>query len=133
MNIFLANHGRCFGGLLVVVLLLGLVGVTHLNAATPVAARKGLQQMGVEYSEQQFAKSAGAGDMTAVQLFIDAGMDVNAGGSAALGLAAGRGQKEMVEWLLAKGAKPTANALQFARTRGHKEIEHILVSAGAKE
>ena len=33
----------------------------------------------------------------------------------------------------AKGAKPTANALQFARTRGHKEIEHILVSAGAKE
>jgi ankyrin repeat protein len=71
--------------------------------------------------------------MVAVKLFLDAGMDVNTGGGAALGLAAGRGQVEMVKLLLAKGAKPTSNALQFARTRGHKEIEKILVEAGAKE
>ena len=89
--------------------------------------------MGLEYTEQQFATSAGAGDMAAVNLFLDAGMDVNAGGGAALGLAAGRGQIEMVKFLLGKGAKPTANALQFARTRGHKEIEKILTEAGAKE
>ncbi|OAI08585.1 ankryin [Methylomonas methanica] len=102
-------------------------------AADAVAARKELQQMGTEYTESQFATSAGADDMLAVKLFLDAGMDVNAGGSAALGLAAGRGQLEMVKLLLARGAKSSANALQFARTRGHKEIEDILVQAGAQE
>ncbi|MCQ8118116.1 ankyrin repeat domain-containing protein [Methylomonas rosea] len=102
-------------------------------ATDSASARKELQQMAIDYTETQFAASAGAGDMLAVKLFLDAGMDVNAGGSAALGLAAGRGQLEIVKLLLANGAKPTANALQFARTRGHKEIEDILVQAGAKE
>lgn len=96
-------------------------------------ARKELKQMGVEYTGQQFATSAGAGDMSVVKLFLDAGMDVNSGGGAAIGLAAGRGQIEMVKFLLSKGAKPTSNSLQFARTRGHKEIEDILLAAGAKE
>ena len=106
---------------------------TDVCAADPVSARKDLKQMGIEYTEQQFATSAGAGDMTAVGLFLDAGMDVNAGGGAALGLAAGRGQLEMVKLLLSKGAKPTSNALQFARTRGHADIEKLLIEAGAKE
>lgn len=110
-----------------------LFGANVTYAANPVEARKDLQQMGLEYTEQQFATSAGAGDMTAVNLFLDAGMDVNAGGGAALGLAAGRGQLEMVQLLMSKGAKPTSNALQYARTRGHKDIERILVEAGAKE
>jgi ankyrin repeat protein len=101
--------------------------------ADPVTARKDIKQMGLDYTEQQFATSAGKGDMTAVDLFLEAGMDVNAGGGAALGLAAGRGQLAMVKHLMAKGAKPTSNALQYARTRGHKEIEKILVDAGAKE
>jgi hypothetical protein len=103
------------------------------STATPFEARKEIKQMGIEYTEQQFATSAGAGDMTAVKLFLNAGMDVNAGGGSALGLAAGRGQIEMVKFLLSEGAKPTSNSLQFARTRGHKEIEKILVEAGAKE
>lgn len=103
------------------------------QATDAVQARKDLKQMGLEYNEQQFAKSAGEGDKTAVQLFLDAGMDVNSGGGAALGLAAGRGKTEMVKFLLSKGATPTSNALQFARTRGHKDIEKILIDAGAKE
>jgi uncharacterized protein len=102
-------------------------------AGTPEDARKELKQMGIEYTEQQFATSAGGGDMTAVKLFLEGGMDVNAGGSAALGVAAGRGQLAMVKFLLEKGAKPTSNALQYARTRGHKDIEKILIDAGAKE
>lgn len=110
-----------------------LLGANATFAADAAGARKELKQMGVEYTEQQFTKSAGAGDMTTVKLFLDAGMDINAGGSAALGLAAGRGQLEMVKFLLSQGAKPTANSLQFARTRGHQEIEKILVDAGAKE
>jgi ankyrin repeat protein len=40
---------------------------------------------------------------------------------------------EVVKFLLAKGAKPTANALHYARTHGHRDIEKILVEAGAKE
>ena len=107
--------------------------INAISAENPSEARKELKQMGVEYTEQQYATSAGAGDMTAVKLFLEAGMDVNAGGGAALGLSAGRGQLEMVKLLLSKGARPTANSLQFARTRGHKEIEKILVDAGAKE
>ncbi|MCE9624341.1 MAG: ankyrin repeat domain-containing protein [Deltaproteobacteria bacterium] len=102
-------------------------------AVDAVQARKDLKQMGLDYTEQQFATSAGEGDKTAVQLFLDAGMDVNAGGGAALGVAAGRGKTEMVKYLLSKGAKPTSNALQFAKTRGHKDIEKILIDAGAKE
>lgn len=104
-----------------------------VDAADPVQARKDLKAMGLEYSGQDFAKAAGNGDMTAVQLFLDAGMDVNTGGGAAIGLAAGRGQTKMVQFLLSKGAKPTSNSLQYARTRGHKDIEKILMDAGAKE
>jgi hypothetical protein len=102
-------------------------------AADPAQARKGLKAMGVEYTEQDFAKVAGNGDVTAVNLFLDAGMDVNSGGGAALGLAAGRGQAKMVSHLLSKGAKPTSNSVQFARTRGHKDIEKMLKDAGGKE
>lgn len=102
-------------------------------AADPVQARKDLKATGVEYTDQDFAKVAGNGDMTAVQLFVDAGMDVNSGGGAALGLAAGRGQAKMVQYLLSKGAKPTSNSLQFARTRGHQDIVKMLIDAGAKE
>ena len=103
------------------------------EAADAVQAIKDIKAMGIEYTEQDFAKVAGNGDMVAVQLFIDAGMDVNSGGGAAIGVASGRGQTKMVQYLLSKGAKPTSSALQYARTRGHKDIEKILVDAGAKE
>jgi len=102
-------------------------------AADAVQARKDIKAMGLEYTGQEFAKVAGNGDLTAIKLFLDAGMDINEGGGAALGLAAGRGKLEMVKFLLSKGAKPISNALQYARTRGYKDIETILVDAGAKE
>jgi uncharacterized protein len=117
----------------IAIVFLTLFYTTVSSAADPLEARKDIKQMGMEYTAQQFATSAGAGDMIAVKLFLDAGMDVNSGGGAALGLAAGRGQVEMVKLLLSKGAKPTSNSLQYARTRGHKEIEKILIEAGAKE
>ena len=53
-------------------------------AADSVQARKDIKAMGIEYTEQDFAKAAGNGDMAAVQLFIDAAMDVNSGGGAPL-------------------------------------------------
>lgn len=102
-------------------------------AADPVQARKEITAMGLQYTGPNFAKAAGNGDMTAAQLFLDAGMDVNEGGGAALSLAAGRGKTAMVKFLLSKGAKPSSDALQYARTRGYTEIEKILRDAGAKE
>lgn len=102
-------------------------------AADASQARKDIKAMGLEYTGQDFAKAAGNGDMTAVQLFLDAGMDVNEGDTAAIGLAAGRGKTKMVQFLLSKGAKPTSNALQYARTRGYQDIEKLLLDAGATE
>jgi uncharacterized protein len=102
-------------------------------AADPAQARKDLKAMGVEYNSQEFAKAAGNGDMTAVQLFLDAGMDVHSGGDAAIGVAAGRGRARMVQFLLSKGAKPTSEALQYSRQRGHTDVEKILRDAGAKD
>jgi len=119
--------------LIAALVLCGALTAVPAFAADPVQARKDIKAMGMEYTEQDFAKAAGNGDMVAVQLFLDAGMDVNAGGGAAIGLAAGRGQAKMVQFLLSKGAKATSNALQFARTRGYKDIEKMLVDAGAKE
>jgi uncharacterized protein len=122
-------------------LIVGMVPVLALLSSTPAIsaapdtaqARKELKAMGTEYNGQEFAKVAGNGDMVAVKLFLDAGMDINEGGGAALGLAAGRGKLEMVKFLLSRGAKPTANSLQYTRTRGHKDIEKLLIDAGAKE
>ena len=109
------------------------IAATGVLAADPVQARKDLKAMGIDYKEQEFAKAAGNDDMAAVQLFLDAGMDVNSGGGAAIGLAAGRGKKRMVEFLLSRGAKPTSSALQYAHTRGHADVEKILREAGAKD
>lgn len=111
----------------------GLSATAQAASPDPVQIRKDLKAMGLDYNGQAFAQAAGNGDLTAVKLFLDAGMNINDGGGAAIGLAAGRGQLEMVRFLLSKGAKPTANALQFARTRGHPSIEKLLQDAGARE
>ena len=132
-NIFKGQLGTSGAIGVILFALFAVLGSTASFAADTVEARKDLKQMGIEYTAQQFATSAGAGDMTAVKLFLDGGMDVNSGDGAALGLAAGRGKIEMVKFLLSKGANPTSNSLQYARTRGHKEIERILVEAGVKE
>jgi uncharacterized protein len=121
----------CVGVVSVLALLTSALAISA--PPDPVQARKDLKGMGLEYHGQDFAKAAGNGDLTAVKLFLDAGMDINEGGGAAIGLAAGRGKLEMVKFLLSKGAKPTANSLQFSRTRGHKDIEKLLIEHGAKE
>ena len=133
MNKAFFGRYRTFSMAVAAALALCAVFQADLASADSVQARKDIKAMGMEYKGEDFAKAAGNGDMTAVQLFLDAGMDVNSGGGAAIGLAAGRGQTKMVQFLLSIGAKPTSDALQYARTRGHKDIEKILVEAGAKE
>ena len=134
MSVTIAKKSFTLQAAALILLLAGMACDQAVSAPPdPIQARKDLKAMGVEYNGQEFAKAAGNGDMTTVKRFLDAGMDVNEGGGAAIGLAAGRGRLDMVKFLLSKGAKPTSNALQYARTRGHKEIEQVLVAAGAKE
>jgi len=129
-----SKAGRSHLAAIIASLVLGIsIQCVNAEAADAVQARKDLKAMGLEYAGQDFAKAAGNDDMTAVQLFLNAGMAVNEGGSAAIGLAAGCGKTQMVQFLLSKGSKPTSNALQYARTRGYHDIEKILVDAGAQE
>ena len=133
MNVTLSDRRRALASALGCAACVLSFRVGTAVAADPVQARQDLKAMGVDYTEQNFAKVVGSGDMIATRLFLDAGMDVNAGGGAAIGLAAGRGQTEMVRYLLSKGARPTPDALTYARTRGHKDVEKILLDAGATE
>ena len=84
---------------------------------------------------------AAEGDIPKARLLLDHGADINTIDeeyrSTPLGCAARRGQKEMVELLLARGADPGragaswATPLAWARKKGHPEIEGMLRQAGA--
>ena len=82
------------------------------------------------------------GDIPKARLLHDHGADLNAVdeeyGSTPLGFAARWGQREMVAFLLERGADPNkSNAvwstpLAWARKKGHAEIENDLSRAGAR-
>jgi uncharacterized protein len=85
--------------------------VTKLEALfrkdSPASARAALGQMSLPFTPEAFVTSAGTGDVTAVNLFIKAGMDLNAqaaDGSTALANAAFSGRTPVVNVLLAAGA-----------------------------
>jgi ankyrin repeat protein len=75
-------------------------------------------------------------DLEKVRVLLDAGADVNAAsnfGRTPLGLASSRPDAtEMVRLLLARGAKPTPQALSAA-ARSDEVVIHALVAAGAKD
>jgi ankyrin repeat protein len=85
---------------------------------------------------------AAQGEMEKARLLLDHGAAIDALDeeyrSTPLGCAARRGQKEMVELLLARGADPNragapwARPLVWARKNGHSEIEAMLRQAGAE-
>jgi ankyrin repeat protein len=85
---------------------------------------------------------AAQGEMEKARLLLDHGASIDALDeeyrSTPLGCAARRGQKEMVELLLARGADPNragapwARPLVWARKNGHSEIEAMLRQAGAE-
>jgi len=81
------------------------------------------------------------GDMAKAKLLVEYGADIDLleeeYASTPLGLAARWGHVEMVKYLLAKGADANksdarwSTSLQWARAKGHKEIEKILRNSGA--
>jgi ankyrin repeat protein len=82
------------------------------------------------------------GNIPKARLLLDHGADINAVDeeyrSTPLGLAARWGQKDMVAFLIERGADPNkSNArwstpLSWARKKGHAEIESDLRRAGAR-
>src|SRR5207249_4556288 len=80
MNIPGSNRRRALACAIAVGAIALQLSMGAAMAVDPVQARKDLKAMGVEYTEQDFAKVAGNGDVTAIQLFVDSGMDVNSGG-----------------------------------------------------
>src|SRR5262245_53044650 len=75
------------------------------------AARQELAQMNIPFTEMDFIENARQGNSTAVGLFIDAGMNLEARdsvGQTALMTATLANQPETVKVLLAKGADPDA-------------------------
>jgi ankyrin repeat protein len=102
-------------------------------------ARIKLTQMSLAYTPHTFVQSARNGDVTAVRLFMAAGMDVNVTddeGLTALMAAAGKGHSTIVESLMKAGAeinksKDDMTALAFAAAIGDIKIVRLLLSKAA--
>jgi ankyrin repeat protein len=118
------------------------------------SARKELEKRGIEYSESSFVECAKKGDIDAVKLFLDEGMNINAankrgqtaliravGGRYArtpLMEAAGTGNCVIIKQLVQKGADINAKdyesntPLHFACMYGHIEAVRLLIEMDAK-
>ncbi|HEU4387972.1 MAG TPA: ankyrin repeat domain-containing protein [Blastocatellia bacterium] len=104
------------------------------------SARFELAQMNIPYTETDFIESARQGNSTAVGLFIDAGINLEARdrvGQTALMSATLANQLETINVLLAKRADPNAKdkyagtALMTAAWKGNKEAVVSLLARGA--
>lgn len=79
------------------------------------------------------------GNLELMRLFISRGADINRlnnNGESALALAALRGHKHAVDWLLARGARINAgprqwSALHYAAFAGHEALTEHLIAQGA--
>jgi ankyrin repeat protein len=105
---------------------------------SPETARKDLSTLNVAYTPEQFMNSAKAGNTKVVELFLQAGMDVNVkngDGQTALMLAAYSGHTDTVKLLLKHGAfinvvdKFGDSALSWAAAENHTDIVTLLKKA----
>ena len=114
--------------------------VGWITKKRPEAARMGLSQMSLEYTSEAFVRSAEKGDMTAVSLFLAAGMDPNVRdeeGNTALMRGAAKGHTQILDALLK--AKADVNkknrggrtALSWAASAGKIDSLRILLDKGA--
>jgi ankyrin repeat protein len=105
---------------------------------SPEIARKNLSKLNVQYTPEQFLNSAKDGNTMVVELFLQAGMNVNtknADGQTALMLAAYTGHIDTVKLLLKHGAyinvidKFGDSALSWAAAENHADIVKLLKKA----
>ena len=116
--------------------------VSDPDSLTPEAARSALDERGIAYTPASFLERVRAGDVSAVRLFIAAGMDLHAPddyGTTVLMEAVWYGQVEMVRFLLANGVDLHVRrdngqtALTLAARAGHVEVVRILVEQWVAE
>ena len=112
--------------------------------AEPSADPRGeLGEMGIEYHKWAFIEAAGEGNLEAVKLFVEAGMDVDAVnspryGETALIWAARGGHADVVRFLIASGAEVNKRntkdmtALGYALMFKRREAAEALREAGGK-
>lgn len=134
------NIKSCLATVLFVLSLLSLP-IACGNDGNPEKARKKLGEMGLEYSEEAFIKSASNGDTIALELFLTAGMDVNKrdeNGMTALIAATEKGRTEIIQLLIDKGADilipySGKTPLKFAEERGDTEAVQLLKEMTEKQ
>lgn len=122
-------------------------GVAAAAKLTPLAARVELGKISLQYRPEDFVRSAENGDLTAVNLFLTAGMDPNATtgsspnsigddiGQTALMAAASKGHTKIVVALLTAGADVKKSnsihtALSLAASKGYVDILRVLIGKG---
>lgn len=107
----------------------------------PAVARQKLEEMGFEYSDEEFIKRAESGNARAIELFLAAGINPDTRGKygeTALMAVAGLGYSDIVELLLAKGANVNAKdnngATALMRAAGGFDSRSVklLLSASAE-
>ncbi|MDE2737192.1 MAG: ankyrin repeat domain-containing protein [Gemmatimonadota bacterium] len=110
---------------------------------TPEAARSVLDERGIAYTPASFFERVRAGDVSAVRLFIAAGMDIHVrddDGTTALNVAALEGHVEVVrilveQWIAEAGAQTQdadgRTVLMWAASGGDVEMVRLLLENGA--
>ncbi len=113
---------------------MSLIGCTK----TPETARKDLSRLNVQYTPEQFLNSAKDGNTKVVELFLQAGMNVNVkndNGQTALMLAASSGHIKTVKLLIKHGAyidskdNTGATALSLATSGNYADVVKLLKKA----
>lgn len=118
-----------------VLCLVGCVFLAGCSRSKDEAIRE-LQRLNLKFTTEDYVRSAGLGDMKALGLFLDAGIDpnaVNSDGTTALIAAAAHGRLSAVRFLLDHNADPNAagksgqTPLMAAAENNHPEILQLLL------
>ncbi len=94
------------------------------------AARKELEQLGIEFNRKQFLDRIAESDLVAVDMFLSAGIS-GRGKKKATEVAVENGHRNIVGALLDDGVKPGGTLLCTAARRGDIDIVRLLLDAGA--
>ena len=109
----------------------------EIKPLLPEEARQQLAELEIPYNQKAFIEKAEAGDLTAVRLFVWAGMDVNVQPYTASGVYVAlrddprRFSHLKYSWFPQEGQQDNDTALMKAAIGGHLEVVQLLCENGA--